>query len=126
MSKINNFGLNGTFSSIIFFIFYFSKDVSNIQIFLGSYKLSGSGIYYGIDKSILHEDYDSPSNAFDIAVLYVNEPIEFNDKVQPIELSADEVPEGSFAQMTGWGYVNVRNKEFFLKFPLTLLIYLFQ
>lgn len=34
--------------------------------------------------------------------------IEFNENVQPIELSPDDVPEGSVAQLTGWGYLDVR------------------
>lgn len=75
---------------------------------MGSNKLSRGGTYYSISKSIKHESYDNPIFAYDIAVLQVNGSIEFNEKVQPIKLSAEEVPEGSEAQLTGWGRLSVR------------------
>ncbi|XP_055321366.1 chymotrypsin-1-like [Sitodiplosis mosellana] len=77
-------------------------DASKITVFVGSNKLSGNGAHYGIKKSKIHEKYDNPAFAYDIAVLVVKGEIDFNEKVQPIGLSAYEIPEGSVAQLTGW------------------------
>lgn len=73
--------------------------------------MSGDGTTYSIERSIIHENYDNPLYANDIALLLVDGTIEFNKNVQPIELSSDDVPEGSVAQLTGWGYLDVCNSK---------------
>lgn len=62
-----------------------------------------NGTYYGIEKFIAHENHDNPRYAYDIAVVRTNQTIEYNDKVQPIKCSSDEVQEGAVAQLFGWG-----------------------
>lgn len=74
---------------------------------MGTNKLSGNGIYYSIDKIISNENYNHPPFAYDIVLLRVKGTIEFNDRVHPIRLSSDEVPEGSIGQLTGWGLLSV-------------------
>lgn len=57
--------------------------------------------------SRVHEQYNKPPFANDIAVLKVRGEIEFNEKVQPIKYSADDVPAGTDAQLTGWSELSV-------------------
>lgn len=75
----------------------------NIEIMVGTNLLNDGGTYYKTEKFITHESYNRPSFAYDIAVLKIQGEIEFNDKVQPIALLADEVPDGAELQLTGWG-----------------------
>lgn len=43
----------------------------------------------------------------DIAVIEMRKNIEFNDRVQPIEYSPEEIPDGEEVQFTGWGLISV-------------------
>lgn len=70
---------------------------------VGTNVLNEGGTYYKTDRYVMHESYNRPNFANDIAVLKVQGEIEFNDKVQPIDLLADEVPDGTELQLTGWG-----------------------
>lgn len=69
--------------------------------------MKGNGTYYKSKKLIYHEQYNQPRFAYDIAVIRLRKPIEFTDKVQPIELSPEEVPDGVVVQLTGWGALSV-------------------
>lgn len=80
---------------------------SSIEIMVGSQNLNEPGTYYKTEKYIKHEKHNQPIYANDIAVLRVEGSIEFNDKVKPIELSSEEVPDGSDLQLTGWGRLSV-------------------
>lgn len=89
--------------------------------------MRGNGTIYSIEKIIIHENYGNPFYAHDIALLLVTGTIEFNENVQPIELSPDEVPEDSVAQLTGWGYLDVRKVEicnFFQSIQLFVIVIL--
>lgn len=77
------------------------------EILVGTNDLTKGGRYYKVDKFVVHEDYEYPKHANDIAVIHVLESIEFNDKVQPIELETEEVSEGTELQFTGWGQLGV-------------------
>ncbi|XP_055321370.1 chymotrypsin-1-like [Sitodiplosis mosellana] len=77
--------------------------MGGIKVLVGTNSLTSGGTQYEIEKVIRHESYGDPPYAYDIGLIQVKGSIEFNDKVKPIEYSADEVPEGSVAQLTGWG-----------------------
>jgi len=79
------------------------QSVKNLEVFVGSNDLRSGGTYYKVEKYITHEKYNQPSFANDIAVIRVQGSITFNDKVQPIEYSSEEVPDGAVLQLTGWG-----------------------
>lgn len=67
------------------------------------------GKYYKVANFTTHEHYNSPIFAYDIAVVKLQEKIEFNEKVQPIELSKEETPDGVQVQLTGWGRLRVNS-----------------
>lgn len=76
---------------------------------VGTNDVKNGGDRYEIQKFIKHEKFNNPEFAYDIAVIRIKRPIEFNDKVQPIKLLKDEVPDGALLQLTGWGALRVRD-----------------
>lgn len=80
----------------------------SLKVLVGTNDLTKGGQYYNVTKLTPHENYNNPRFAYDIAVIKLQEKIEFNEKVQPIELSKEEVPDGAQVQLTGWGRLSVR------------------
>lgn len=74
---------------------------------VGTIDLKNGGTHYKVAKYITHEGYNSPQFANDIALIKVANEIEFNEKVQPIELAKEEVPDGAELTLTGWGLLEV-------------------
>lgn len=85
-----------------------SQSPRNVQILVGTNNLGKGGTYYKVEKLIAHEDYNNPQFAFDIAVIRIRGKIEFNKKVQTIELGKEEVPDDAEVRLTGWGRLRVR------------------
>lgn len=79
----------------------------DIQVLVGTNDLESGGARYSVEKLITHESYNTPYYAYDIAVIKVKNSIEFNDRVQPIELSEAEIQDKSVVQLTGWGLLGV-------------------
>lgn len=54
------------------------------------------------------------SNSFpnDVAVIELRKELEFNENVQPIQYSPEEVPDGEEVVFLGWGKIRVRNTIF--------------
>lgn len=76
---------------------------NNLEILVGTNDLGNGGTRYKIENIILHEDHNDPKFSNDIALIRVKGSIQFNDKVQPIEYSSEEVPDGTEVELTGWG-----------------------
>lgn len=81
--------------------------VESFDIYVGTNYLNKGGKYYKLEKIISHKEHNKPRLANDIAVAKVKGTFEFNEKVKPIELLKDEVPEGGILQITGWGSLTV-------------------
>lgn len=101
--------------------------MNDLEILVGTVKLSSGGKRYKVEKAIKHEKYISPqygdrrgpgSMSFDIAALYVNGPIQFDETVQPIKYSTQEVGDGENLQVSGWGILKVNS--FFPRFCFIL------
>lgn len=84
-----------------------NKHPSYTQILVGTNDLRNGTEYYRAERFILHESYNKPQFAYDIALIEVNGTIVFNDRVQPIKPSPEDVPEGADVQLTGWGRLAV-------------------
>lgn len=89
---------------------------NDLEILVGTAKLSAGGKRYKVKNVIKHDKYISPGYgdgrahgqmSFDIAAVQVNGPIQFNDKVQPIKYSAQELGDGENLQVSGWGILKV-------------------
>lgn len=83
------------------------RDVNEFNILVGTNDLNSGGTYYKPEAYVKHESFNRPAFANDVAVIRVNGSIEFNDRVQPIEYSPDEVPNDADVQLTGWGRLRV-------------------
>lgn len=72
---------------------------------VGTNDLSKGGQYYGIEKLVRHEKFNQPKGTYanDIALIRLNEAIEFNERIQPIKLSSEKLPDGTTLELTGWG-----------------------
>lgn len=82
-----------------------------MQVIVGIQKLSSGGKRHQAKYSIIHENYDVPKFSHDIALIRVQTPIVFNEKVQPITYSTIEVPEKTELQVFGFGKLAV---EYFI------------
>lgn len=80
----------------------------NIEILVGTNDLTKGGKYLKVVKLQAHEKYNHPQFAYDIAVITLQDKLEFNEKTQPIELGEEDVPHGEQVQLTGWGRLRVR------------------
>lgn len=78
-----------------------------MKILVGTNDLNSGGRRYKVKKLLKHEQYNQPAFAFDIALVGIYGPIEFNEKVQPIKYSNKFVKAGTHLQTTGWGKLNV-------------------
>ncbi|XP_037041568.1 chymotrypsin-1-like [Bradysia coprophila] len=76
-------------------------------ILVGTNNLSSGGTYYGVERLIPHEHFDTPDAANDVALVKIRGSIQFNKHVKPIELDEEEVPDGAVVQLTGWGRMEV-------------------
>lgn len=82
---------------------------SDVEVLVGTNDLKEGGTYYSVAEFNPHNEHNSPMYAYDIALVRVEGTIEFNDRVQPIDLSTEEIQDGEEVTLTGWGYINVRN-----------------
>lgn len=84
------------------------QNINKFNILVGTNDLNSGGTYYTPEAFEKHENHNHPRFANDVAVIRVKGTIQFNDLVQPIEYSPDEVPNGADVQLTGWGRLSVR------------------
>lgn len=98
--------LNAT--KVFGFLFNFRRSPTDIKILVGTNdRRNKGGKYYNAKKFIIHKDYGNPTYAHDIGLIHVQTPIEFNERVQPIKISSNEVKAGLIMQVFGWGRLGV-------------------
>lgn len=83
------------------------REPRSISIWVGSNDVDLGGVLYRSDKFYTHADYNNPMLANDIGLIRVKGTIQFDDRVQPIELSSEEVPNGAEVTLSGWGGLRV-------------------
>lgn len=62
----------------------YSSSPISVKILVGTVNLKNGGKFYTAERFVLHESYNDPQYAHDIALIRVKETIAFNDKVQPV------------------------------------------
>lgn len=87
-------------------ILFFSTEPDKMDILVGTNSLSTGGTRYRLKDFIIHENYDDRTHAYDIGLIRTALPIEFNPRVQPVILSAEEVPNRANLVVTGWGQLS--------------------
>lgn len=93
------------YNETYFFLYNFSERPRDVEVLVGTNNLKAGGTRYKTNKTFIHEDYDKSNYAYDIALLRVQSPIEFNSKVQPIEISHKVIQPGTPLKVTGWGFI---------------------
>ena len=60
-----------------------------------------------IDRIIKHPDYDASSNHdYDVALLKLKNPIQYNSHVRPVCLAKTDFDAGTNCYVTGWGHTS--------------------
>lgn len=65
----------------------------NAEILVGTNDLSTGGTYHSIQAFVSHPEFNKPRFAYDVGLMSIAGTIEFSDRVQAIDLSADVVPQ---------------------------------
>ena len=110
-SKVYDFYLQRTFGFWLvnllnfcdLFLQTFRRRAKEIEILVGTNKLSLGEKRYKANKTITHEHYNEPWRANDIALIRTQIPIQFDTKVKPIKRGTKEIPSGTKLQTSGWG-----------------------
>ncbi|XP_037898803.1 chymotrypsin-1-like [Glossina fuscipes] len=84
------------------------QKAEKIKILTGTQELKNcTGRYYFVDRIIKHCSYNNPAYANDIALIHLNETIEFNEHTQPVDLNTAPLKEGDELILTGWGTLSL-------------------
>lgn len=83
------------------------QSTTNVEILVGTNVVSSGGVYYKPEKFLMHDGYNQPQFANDIALIKLAEKLEFNELVQPIELIDRELENDVELILTGWGRLRV-------------------
>lgn len=84
----------------------FNFTSSKIQIVAGTNEWK-SGTHYNVSKIIVHEKFVLSDYINDIALIRARSPIEFNERIQPINFTSKAVQPDTLLQTTGWGSLKV-------------------
>lgn len=90
--------LTKTFSGLI---------VKSITVRTGSLSSRSGGNIVGVKQIIQHDKYAPSVHDFDFALLKLDMPLKFSDKINVIALpNAEDEFENVFCALTGWGQLN--------------------
>ncbi|XP_054152733.1 serine protease 52-like [Oppia nitens] len=81
------------------------------RVVMGTKSLDTDGVYYGISRVYLHEQYDRRTHVNDIAVIWLDRPIQFSSKIKMVRLADQPVPDKTTAWLTGWGQSSVNSRR---------------
>jgi len=75
----------------------------DLTIRVGSSSKTSGGLVVKVKKYIDHELYNPSTIDFDIAILVLEENLQYSDKIQPIEMATQEATDGDNCVVSGWG-----------------------
>lgn len=86
--------------------FLFNSDAFNItssevEVVVGTNEWQTGGSRYNVSNMIVHEQFELSDYINDIALLHTQSPIEFNERVQPINFTSNAVEPNTLLQITG-------------------------
>nr|AYV99587.1 venom polypeptide [Dolopus genitalis] len=63
------------------------------------------GVTITVKKFLRHPKYEDSGFDYDVAMLWLESPLEFSEKIQPVELPSrnEPIPKGSVGIASGWG-----------------------
>ncbi|KAI0238838.1 Plasminogen [Lamellibrachia satsuma] len=80
--------------------------LSQLKLVFGKHNTSASEAgekTIAVKTRIIHENYNSATENFDIALLELKEAVVYTSHIQPVCLPKDDVVDGTFCIATGWG-----------------------
>ncbi|XP_060653982.1 trypsin alpha-like [Drosophila nasuta] len=79
-------------------------DASNLTIYIGTNNIFfPTGQELAVRKFVIHEKYRKLNNDYDVALLFLDGEIEYNENAQPIELATERPENATPVLVTGWG-----------------------
>lgn len=78
-----------------------------MKVLVGTNDLDNGGVFYQPNKTFIHSRYNKPLYNNDIALIYMNDSIQFTDVVKPIKYSYKVLPDNATITLTGWGRLSV-------------------
>lgn len=82
-------------------------DPEDMLVVVGAQRTSEGGRFYNVSEIHAHGNFSFSTLADDIALLRLNETIEYDELVQPIPFSEEFVGAGEPALASGWGTLTV-------------------
>jgi len=95
--------------------FFGGEDPKDWTIVLGEFDdsvVEGYEVYNGVEKVIIHPQYDDVDTDFDFTLVKLAEPIEFNDRIAPACFPSPDAdlettfPPGQVCITSGWGSID--------------------
>ncbi|KAL9959652.1 hypothetical protein ACROYT_G032992 [Oculina patagonica] len=86
--------------------FYFSDDPNHYTIVAGDHDLSKKEVYEQntpIEKVIKHPQYDAKTSDYDLALIKLQSPLTYNNRVRPVCLPKFDFAVRTKCYVTGWG-----------------------
>lgn len=85
----------------------FNSDAFNItspeiEIVVGTNEWQSGGTRYNVSNITVHEQFELSDYINDIALIHAQSPIEFNERVQPINFTSNVVQPNTLLQTTGY------------------------
>lgn len=123
--KYNKFNsLSRVVKTILILSIISRRNPSNFALRVGSRYTNKDGLYLATSQVIYHPLYNDVTFENDIAIIKIEEPLEFDESISPISLPDNEITfdDGDLVTVTGWGrlyvtilkiYPNFRLKNFY-------------
>ena len=83
----------------------------NLFVRVGSNYTTTGGSLVKVKNSTCHDDFNFDTYDYDICLLELEEPLKFNDNIQPVELAEEEPKGGEIGIVAGWGTLSVKKKK---------------
>ncbi|EDW77159.1 uncharacterized protein Dwil_GK22079 [Drosophila willistoni] len=77
-----------------------------LSVKVGGVKRAKDGHIYSVAAIHSHEKFSSKTMDYDLAIVRLAKNLTYSHKVRAIPLSRKEVPAGTFATISGWGYTS--------------------
>ncbi|KAH8281574.1 hypothetical protein KR054_001616, partial [Drosophila jambulina] len=82
------------------------RHLSRLTLRVGSSRRDSGGQLVKVSRVIVHESYNRPAlSSNDVAVIRLQRPLKFNNKVRPIPLASSSPATGSPSFVAGWGAI---------------------
>lgn len=77
----------------------------SLAVRVGSSKSASGGTLIKLKKYISHPKYGASAFDYDFSLLELDEPLEFDETIQAIELPQEDlkIPDGAMVEVSGWG-----------------------